>query len=221
MADQAKFAELAMEHMKKRVGYSEQPPSSNSDKRPDGIRVAQEHTAGGGAWLRGQAWCGCWCFYALETAHVAGIDCHLASVAQIEETAKRGQKCYRGWTTDHARVQRGDLAIIGGYGVHVEMVRGFDGANTLTYGGNTSPGRAGSQANGGGAFERVRSPRHPVRAAVVTSSVACFVDYCCTPERFTPGFEKRLSRWALFSAYVAVAAGLAASTVLTSRRERT
>ena len=150
--------ELAMEHMKKRVGYSEQPPSSNSDNRRDGIRVAQEHTAGGGGWLRGQAWCGCWCFYALETAQVAGIDCHLASVAQIEETAKRGQKCYRGWTTDRARVQRGDLAIIGGYGVHVEMVRGFDGPNTLTYGGNTSPGRAGSQANGGGAFERVRSP---------------------------------------------------------------
>jgi hypothetical protein len=70
-------------------------------------------------------------------------------------------------------------------------------------------------------FERARSPRHPVRAAIATSSVACFVDYCCTPERFTPGFEKRLSRWALFSTYVAVAAGLAASTVLTSRRERT
>ena len=45
-----------------------------------------------------------------------------------------------------------------GYGVHVEMVRGFDGSNTLTWGGNTSPGSSGSQSNGGGAYKRTRSP---------------------------------------------------------------
>jgi hypothetical protein len=148
----------ALEHMKTRVGYTEQPAGSNCDARPDGIRDAQDRTAAGGTWLRNQPWCGCWCFYALESANVAGIDSHLASVAAIEDTARKGQKCYRGWTTDRARVRPGDLVIIGGYGVHVEMVRGFEGANTLTFGGNTSPGKAGSQSNGGGAYERSRGP---------------------------------------------------------------
>lgn len=150
--------QVAMDHMKKRVGYTERPAGTNCDDRPDGIRVAQDHTASGATWLRGQPWCGCWCFYALETAKVPGIDSHLASVALIENTAKQGKKCYRGWTTDRGRVQRGDLAIVGGFGVHVEMVRGFEGSNTLTFGGNTSPGTVGSQSNGGGAYERVRTP---------------------------------------------------------------
>jgi hypothetical protein len=50
------------------------------------------------------------------------------------------------------------LAVIGGYGVHVETVRGFNGSSTLTYGGNTSAGSVGSQSNGGGAYARTRSP---------------------------------------------------------------
>ena len=54
-------------------------------------------------------------------------------------------------------MKAGDLVVIGGYGVHVEMVRGFDGNNTLTYGGNTSPGSSGSQSNGGGAYSRSRT----------------------------------------------------------------
>jgi hypothetical protein len=82
----------------------------------------------------------------------------MASVAQIEDYARAGQKCYRGWTTDRSKVQRGDLAVISGYGVHVETVRGFDGSNTLTYGGNTSSGSSGSQSNGGGAYKRTRTP---------------------------------------------------------------
>jgi hypothetical protein len=148
----------AMDHMEKRVGYTEDPRDSNCDKRSDGIRTSQDHTAGGGTWLRYQPWCGCWCFYACETAGVKGIDSHMASVAQIEDYAKKGQKCYRGWTTDRSKVTRGDLVVVGGYGVHVEMVRGFDGQNTLTYGGNTSSGSSGSQSNGGGAYKRSRSP---------------------------------------------------------------
>ena len=80
----------------------------------------------------------------------------MASVAQIEDYARQAAKCYRGWTTDRSKVAKGDLAIIGGYGVHVETVRGFSGSNTLTYGGNTSPGTSGSQSNGGGAYARTR-----------------------------------------------------------------
>jgi hypothetical protein len=150
--------QVAMDHLYKRLGYTETPDGSNFDDRPDGIRTSQRHTAGGGTWLDRQPWCGCWCFYALEAAGVEGIDSHLASVAQIEDFARAGAKCYRGWTTDRGRARKGDLVVVGGYGVHVETVRGAlqaDGG-LPTYGGNTSPGSSGSQSNGGGAFARVR-----------------------------------------------------------------
>jgi peptidoglycan hydrolase-like protein with peptidoglycan-binding domain len=150
----------AMDHQAKRVGYTEQPADSNFDHRLDGIRTSQRHTAGGGTWLDRKAWCGCWCYYALETARVKGIDYSLASVEQIEDNAKASKKCFRGWTTDRAKIKPGDLVVVGGYGVHVEMVRGpaqSDGG-VPTYGGNTSPGTSGSQSNGGGAYKRVRYP---------------------------------------------------------------
>jgi peptidoglycan hydrolase-like protein with peptidoglycan-binding domain len=150
--------EAAMKHLEKRLGYTEQPADSNCDNRSDGIRTAQDHCAGGGTWLRYQPWCGCWAFYALEAAGVQKIDSHLASVASIEDAARSGSKCYKGWTTDRSKVKKGDLVIIGGYGVHVETVRGFSGSNTLTIGGNTSPGTSGSQSNGGGAYARTRYP---------------------------------------------------------------
>jgi hypothetical protein len=150
--------QLAMDHLERRLGYTESPAGSNCDSRPDGIRTSQDHTAGGGTWLRGEPWCGCWCYYALETAGVKRLDSSLASVAAIEDAARAGDKCFRGWTGDRAKVERGDLVVVGGYGVHVETVRGFSGSNTLTYGGNTSPGSSGSQSNGGGAYERSRYP---------------------------------------------------------------
>ena len=55
-------------------------------------------------------------------------------------------------------MQPGDAVVIGGYGQHVETVRGFSGSTTLTYGGNTSAGSSGSQSNGGGAYARTRCP---------------------------------------------------------------
>jgi hypothetical protein len=69
-------------------------------------------------------------------------------------------------------------------------------------------------------YERARPEKRPVAAAVLTSAVACFVDYKLTPERFTPGFEKRLSKRALFSAYAAFALGLAAAHVLRGKEVR-
>ena len=148
----------AISHLRAREGYTENPANSNSDNRSDGITTSQRHTAAGATWLDGEPWCGCWCYYAAESAGVVGIDSHMASVAQIEDFAKAGQKCYRGWTTDRSKVMQGDLVVIGGYGVHVETVVAIEGSNTRTIGGNTSPGSSGSQSNGGGAFERVRSP---------------------------------------------------------------
>jgi hypothetical protein len=66
-------------------------------------------------------------------------------------------------------------------------------------------------------YEWVR-PRRPVAAAVTTAAVACFVDFKLTPQRLTPGFEKRLTRKSLFLVYAAFAAGLAAGGLLASRK---
>lgn len=164
--------ELVLEHLKRRLGYTENPSGSNFDDRDDGIRTAQRRTAGGETWLDRQPWCGCWCFYALESAGVKRLDSHMASVAAIEDYARTGSKCYRGWTTDRSKVQPGDLVVVGGYGVHVETVGGFSGSTTLTYGGNTSPGSGGSQSNGGGAYARERYPSEVRGYALVDYSDA-------------------------------------------------
>jgi hypothetical protein len=53
--------------------------------------------------------------------------------------------------------------------------------------------------------------------AVATSAVACFVDYCLTPRRFTPGYEHRLSIPALAAVYAAFALGLGAGDLAMRR----
>jgi hypothetical protein len=65
-------------------------------------------------------------------------------------------------------------------------------------------------------FERWRmaqrvpeAPGVVVRGAAVTAAAACLCDYNLTPRRFTPGFERRLSRRSLFWVYASIAAGLA------------
>lgn len=61
-----------------------------------------------------------------------------------------------------------------------------------------------------------RRSRHPVAVAKIaagTSAAAAFVDYCLTPERLTPGFQKRLSLPSLVLVYAGFAAGLAAATL--------
>jgi hypothetical protein len=150
--------QVALSHLGKRVGYTEQPDGSNCDNRSDGIRTAQTRTAGGGTWLLYQPWCGCWCYYALDAAGVKKLGSWMASVASIESYAKSAAYCFKGWTTDRSRARPGDLVCIGSYGQHVETVRAklqADGG-LPTYGGNTSPGSGGSQSNGGGAYARVR-----------------------------------------------------------------
>lgn len=70
-------------------------------------------------------------------------------------------------------------------------------------------------------FFRRRAPQDvpgTIAAAVTTTAVANLVDFQLTPERLTPGFEKRLSRRALFATYAAFAAGLAAGGLLGRRR---
>jgi hypothetical protein len=66
------------------------------------------------------------------------------------------------------------------------------------------------------AFERWRRAQPapqalPVvlRGAAVTAAAACVGDYVVAPQRFTPGFERRLSTGALFLTYASIAGALA------------
>jgi hypothetical protein len=138
-------------------GITEQPAGSNSDHRKDGIRAWQLACAAGASYLIGQPWCGVRCHDVLKHAGVAGLGSYLASVALIEDYAKTQRGCFRGWTTDHRQVLRGDLVVLFGRGVHVEIVREVRHGYLITEGGNTSSGASGSQDNGGGCFRRTRA----------------------------------------------------------------
>ena len=68
-----------------------------------------------------------------------------------------------------------------------------------------------------------RTARDPVAVAKIaagTSAAAAFVDYCLTPERLTPGFQKRLSIPSLVLVYAGFAAGLVAATLAASAARR-
>jgi hypothetical protein len=161
----------ALRHLKKHRGITEFPAGSNSDNRPHandkrwGITKAQTLCAGGGKWLHGTPWCGTWCFWALHAAKVEGLSSRLASVALIEDDARAHRRPFFDWKTpgQWRDVNRGDLVVIFGRGVHVETVRSFDTRHgsvvVITEGGNTSSGTGGSQSNGGGAFRRERNLR--------------------------------------------------------------
>lgn len=132
------------------VGTTESPAGSN---RGGKITTWQNEL---GAWLVGLAWCGTFCAAALRRAGVKGLTYRMASVAFIEDDARNHAGPFRGWTTDAGSVLPGDLVVLFGRGVHVELVTSVGGGVVHTVGGNTSSGNGGSQANGGGVFARVR-----------------------------------------------------------------
>lgn len=158
----------ALRRLSTHRGITEDPARSNCDRRPNkkrygdarwGIRKAQEALA---AWLLETAWCGTWVAWALAAAGVKGITSRLASVALIEDDARARRLPFFDWRapSEWRQVLRGDLVVLFGRGVHVEMVRGFlqSGGQVyvITDGGNTSSGSGGSQSNGGGSYRRVR-----------------------------------------------------------------
>ena len=141
------------------LGITEDPADSNCDNRSDGIRNAQDKTAGG-TWLRYQPWCGCWAFMGLYTAGLVTADgdySWMASVSSIEDKAKAGAHPFKGWTTDGSKAKQGDLVVLFGRGVHVGTVREITSSTCKTWEGNTSSGSSGSQSNGGGSYKRDRS----------------------------------------------------------------
>jgi hypothetical protein len=69
-----------------------------------------------------------------------------------------------------------------------------------------------------------RAPK-PVRkeiaaSAAAVAALACVVDLRCTPERLTPGFERRLGTTSLTTVYAAFAIGLALHSLLSARDRR-
>jgi hypothetical protein len=72
-------------------------------------------------------------------------------------------------------------------------------------------------------YEKLRRRALPlvvVPPAAATAVAACVVDTCLTPDRLTPGFEKRLSRGSLLFVYAAFAAGLAVSALTNGASRR-
>ncbi len=148
----------ALRWMTEHRGTTEQPDGSNYDNRPDGIRAAQRRI---GSWVERAPWCGTWCYSALRAAGVQNLTGRMASVAFIEDDAKLKKHCYRGWTTNPRLALRGDLVVLFGRGVHVEMVRStawlYRRLGLIrTEGGNTASGVRGSQSNGNTSAVRLR-----------------------------------------------------------------
>lgn len=140
------------------VGTVESPPYSNDG---DKIHKWQRHTARGARYLDRTPYCGTGCENACAHAGVKTSPLW-ASVEQLEGLAKQGSGGFYGWTHDRHRVRMGDLVVLFGYGIHVEFVISVNSRYVKTVGFNTSPGKAGSQANGGGVFIR-RRPHTDVR----------------------------------------------------------
>lgn len=70
-------------------------------------------------------------------------------------------------------------------------------------------------------YEKARpQDRNPVAPAALAAAVSSFVDYRLTPERLTPGFEKRLSRKSLVLVYAAFGLGLALPSLIGRARAR-
>lgn len=140
-----------LKHAATFIGETEQPPGSNQ-----GPNISRWQIMFLG--FDGVPWCGTFCGAMLRWAGVAGVNSRIASVALIEDDARAGRTPFASWSGSAKGATPGDLAVIGGRGVHVELIETVhaDGSVT-TIGGNTSPGQSGSQANGGGVWRRERS----------------------------------------------------------------
>ncbi|MFL6581217.1 MAG: hypothetical protein ACJ8G2_10790 [Burkholderiales bacterium] len=62
------------------------------------------------------------------------------------------------------------------------------------------------------------SAARTLQKTALSSAVACIVDFKFTPRRFTPGYERRLSKQSLFLVYSAFAIGMAGAGLLKDRK---
>lgn len=142
--------EKALAYARRYIGTRENPAGSNRG----GIITVWQRALG--AWLVGQAWCGTFAAAVLMAVGVRGVTSRMAAVAFIEDDARAGRGPFTGWSSNPSSARPGDLVVLFGRGVHVEVVEKVLAGGIQTIGGNTAPGAAGSQSNGGGVFRRVR-----------------------------------------------------------------
>lgn len=140
------------------IGKTEQPPASNT--APWGLTQWQRDLA---QWLVGAAWCGTLVGTALRHAGVQDITSRVASVWFILEDALAGRNGFRRVVyrrrTGHGDVtagQPGDAVGLFSESTHVALIEKRVPGGYQTVEGNTSPGTAGDQANGGGVWRRIR-----------------------------------------------------------------
>ena len=142
----------AIAYARKHVGMTESPPNSNRGPLID----RWQQLCG----VAAAPWCGCFVNACLVAAGFP-TQPWLRFCPWIEGRARSGEG---GWSWHPiAGARPGDLVLYGSRTAdHVELYAG----GGLTYGGNTSSGSAGSQANGGGVFARRRNfsdPAFPAR----------------------------------------------------------
>jgi hypothetical protein len=145
-------AAAALAYARKHLGVTENPPNSNRGRLIDQWQRMCDVIAA--------PWCGCFTNACLVAAGFPAQP-WLRYCPWIEGRARSGDG---GWSWHSAtRAKPGDLVLFGGsIAQHVEIYAG-DG---VTYGGNTSSGPTGPQANGGGVFARRRNfsdPAFPAR----------------------------------------------------------
>lgn len=128
--------------------------------RNDGPKILdwQRWVAQGATFLDGAPYCGIGCANACirHSSATANARVRWASVGFIEDDARAASNGFTGWSSDPRTARPGDLVVLFGRGVHVELVEKRVPGGVQTIGFNTSPGTAGSQSNGGGVYRRVR-----------------------------------------------------------------
>jgi hypothetical protein len=123
--------------------------------------------------MKGQPWCGAFMFAVLKHAGVKDLSWRIRYVPYIVEDAKLGRNGLKQLVAYNDR-KPGDLVVFnfdGGAVDHVGMyVRDNSDGTIATIEGNTSSGKIGPQANGGGVHSRARTravisylvrPRYP------------------------------------------------------------
>jgi hypothetical protein len=134
--------------------------------RNDGVSIRdwQRWLADNGTWLDGQPYCGIGCANAaIRHSHVNGVTQKFrwASVANIEDDARARRNGFTGWSSGPAPASPGDLVVLYGRGVHVEIITSVVSGGYETVGFNTSNGLAENQAEGDGVFYRRGPTKRP------------------------------------------------------------
>lgn len=143
---------LALELARRSPHITESPAGSNRGALIDVMQREVDMLAG--------PWCGAFVCYVLKHGGGISVTVEVRYCPATEAHAKAGTGGFKEWipASEAERAPIGALALFGlREAEHVEVLCSRSNGNTIhTVGGNTSSGDGGSQANGGGVFERTR-----------------------------------------------------------------